>query len=35
VEKYLRVYFGESLAEVYGEELSTLEGEWRAFLAES
>jgi len=34
VEKYLRVYFGESLEDVYGQDLEALEDEWRALLAE-
>jgi hypothetical protein len=33
VKKYLRVYFGESLGEVYGKDLATLEKEWRSFLS--
>ncbi len=34
IELYLRVYRGESLAEAYGQDLATLEAEWRALLAD-
>ncbi len=33
VEKYLRVYFGESLEAVYGRDLAALEAAWKEFLA--
>jgi hypothetical protein len=32
VEKYLRVFFGEGLEEVYGKDLAVLEAEWLELL---